>query len=117
MSGAVAVVDDNIALLDSMKFLLATEGYDVVVHGSPAAFLEHSATGLACLIVDQQMPGMKGLELVARLRQDGNHIPVLLMSGLLSTDILAHAARLGVNMVLEKPPEEKDLLRFVRSHV
>lgn len=108
--------DDNTALLHSLKFLLGTEGYVVVAHASALAFLDDRATQPGCLIVDQQMPGMTGLELVARLRAAGTRIPVLLMTGLLSSDMAARAAQLGIEKVLEKPPEPDALLKFVSDY-
>jgi len=79
-AGIVAVVDDDPAVVDSPKFLLEVAGYRVKVHASAAAFLGNGATRPACLILDQHMPQMTGLELVARLRNDGAHTPVLLIT-------------------------------------
>ena len=69
----------------------------------------------ACLIVDQHMPRMTGLDLAERLRDEGAGIPVMLITGSSSPSIVARAALLGVVRVLEKPPEEDDLLSFVNA--
>jgi two-component system, LuxR family, response regulator FixJ len=114
--GAVAVVDDDPAVLDSMKFLLEVAGHRVAIYASAAAFLEDCATRPACLILDQHMPQMTGLELAARLRINGTCIPVLLITGSPSPAIVARAAQLGIEKVLEKPPIEDDLLNFVDAH-
>ena len=109
----VAIVDDNVAILHSMELLLELEGYEVSAHASPASFLADRSMQPACLITDQNMSGMTGLQLVSQLRQQENHIPVLLMCGFLSTDIIERASALGVTRVLEKPLELDDLLEFV----
>lgn len=118
MSGSrvVAVVDDDLAVLDSLKFLLETAGYTVAGYSSATAFLEDRVTSPACLIVDQHMPAMTGLELVARLRQAAASVPVLLITGSPSAAIVARANQLGVEM-LEKPPAEDDVLTFIDAHV
>jgi two-component system response regulator FixJ len=116
-SSIVAIVDDNAAILQSMEFLLELEGYEVIVYASPASFLDDRTTQPACLIIDQNMPGMTGLQLITRLRQQENHIPILLMCGFLSTDIIARASELGVTRVLEKPLEPDNLLEFVAGFV
>jgi DNA-binding response OmpR family regulator len=71
------------------------------------------------VILDQRMPGLSGLDLraVRRLRAGlGAAGPkVLLISALLSDDLRARAARLGVCEVLEKPIDPDRLLRVVRS--
>ena len=114
-TGAVAVVDDDPAVLDSLRFLLEVAGHKVASYGSAMAFFADRAAKHACLILDHHMPQMTGLELVARLRGAGTNIPVLLITGSPSPAIIARAAQLGIK-VLEKPPDEDDLLRFVNAH-
>jgi two-component system response regulator FixJ len=116
-SRVVAIVDDDSAVLDSLKFLLEVVGYAVATYPSAHAFLSDGATTPACLIVDHHMPGMTGLDLVQRLRDDGANTPVLLITGSSTPAIVARAARLGVEKVLEKPPEEDDLLAFVQAWI
>ncbi len=114
--GVVAIVDNNIALLDSLKFALETEGYQVSSYSSPTLFLDDPTIRPACLIVDYDLPDMRGLDLVARIRQEGTHVPVLLLTGLLSSDVVARAAGLGVEAVLEKPADVDELLKFVGEY-
>jgi FixJ family two-component response regulator len=114
--GPVAIVDDDPAVLDSLKFLLEVAGHVVVIYASAAKFLEDMVTRPACLIVDQHMPGMTGLELTERLRRLGSAIPVMLITGSPSAAIVAKAGQLDVETVLEKPPTEGELLRFVEAH-
>jgi two-component system response regulator FixJ len=113
---AVAIVDDDAAVLDSLKFLLEVAGHQVDIYGSAAAFLENHALRPACLILDHHMPRMTGLELAARLRTAGMATPILLISGAVSPAIITHAARIGIDKVLEKPPTEDDLLTFVDAY-
>ncbi len=114
--GAVAVVDDDPAVLDSLRFLLEVVGHRVATYASAAAFLADRATRHPCLILDHHMPQMTGLELAAKLRTAGEAIPVLLITGSPSPAIVARAAELGIEKVLEKPPDENDLLSFVNTH-
>ncbi len=59
------------------------------------------------------MPRQTGLELLARLREDGRTLPVLLVTGSPSPDIVARAGALGVDRVLEKPVSDEGLMEFV----
>lgn len=61
------------------------------------------------------MRQMTGLELTARVRADGIHIPVLLITSALSPDILARAEEIGIERILEKPPTEADLISFITA--
>lgn len=109
----VAVIDDDPAVLDSMKFLLEVAGYSVSAFSSAMEFLERDTPEPTCLILDQNMPQMTGSELVARLRTDGRNIPVLLITGSPSSALTALASRLGIEKVLEKPPTENELFSFI----
>jgi two-component system, LuxR family, response regulator FixJ len=115
-SGVVAVVDDDIAVLESLRFLLETAGYTVAAYHSATAFLDDRSSQPACLIVDQHMPLMTGLELVAHLQREEVGVPALLITGAPSGAIAARADQLGVAM-LEKPPAESDVLAFIGAHV
>lgn len=112
----VAVVDDDPAVLDSLRFLLEVAGHRVVTYGSAAEFLRNQASKPSCLILDHHMPEMTGLELAARLRNERADVPVLLITGSPSPAILARAAQPGIEVVLEKPPDDEELLQFVDTH-
>jgi two-component system response regulator FixJ len=113
---AVAIVDDDQAVRDSLKFLLEVAGHTVGTYASAVAFLEDRAVQPRCMILDQHMPQLTGLDLAARLRTDGIGIPILLISGALSPGIVARAAELGIEKVLGKPPTEYELLEFVNAY-
>lgn len=115
--GIVAIVDDDPAALDSLKFLLEVIGYQVATYATAAQFLDDHANAPACLIIDQNMPGMTGLELAQKLRDGGDDIPILLITGSPSPAIVARATQLGIVNVLEKPPEESDLLGFINAYL
>jgi two-component system, LuxR family, response regulator FixJ len=112
----VAVIDDDAAVLDSLKFLLEIRGHAVAAYASAAAFLNDHTMDPACLILDHRMPQMTGLELAARLRAAGRSIPILLLSAQLSSAIIAQADKLGIEKVLSKPAAKDELLRFIDSH-
>jgi two-component system response regulator FixJ len=114
--GAVAVVDDDPAVLDSFKFIFEVVGHEVDIYASALAFLEDGGARSVCMILDQHMPQMTGLELAARLRREGSKIPILLITGAPSTTIVARANALGIEKVLEKPPTDGDLFAFVDAY-
>ena len=115
-SHVIAVIDDDPAVLDSLKFLLESAGYTVAAYSSASAFLDDRLARPACLIVDQHMPAMTGLDLVAHLRQAAAPIPALLITGAPSPAIAARASQLDIEM-LEKPAGENDVLKFIDAHL
>jgi two-component system response regulator FixJ len=115
-SGAVAVVDDDDAVRESLQFLLEAAGYDVHGYRSAQAFLpEADHYHWRCLLIDQHMPCVTGLELVAQLRGTGHATPALLITGSKTAEMDGRAAALGVTAVLEKPLADTDLLRYLAA--
>jgi two-component system response regulator FixJ len=109
----VAVVDDDPAVLESFRFILEMAGYAVSTYPSAMAFLAAKERQPHCLILDHHMPMMTGLELARALRNNGSTLPVLLITAAPSAAIAERAEEIGVAAVLEKPPAEDELLRFV----
>jgi FixJ family two-component response regulator len=114
----VAVIDDDNDVGDVLGGLLETMGYQVETYRSGTDFLAGAQFGqLACLVVDQNMPRMTGLEMIERLTDRGINIPSLLITGMHDMDIERKAASLGVMTVLEKPMSHHELLRFISVSV
>jgi two-component system response regulator FixJ len=111
--GKIAIVDDDAAARDSLRLLLEILGHPAETFESAAEFLKADLEHFPCLISDYQMPYMSGLELAEKLRADGANLPILLITGSSSPDILARAAKIGIDRVLEKPTNDEDLLDFL----
>lgn len=110
----VAVIDDDADVGDVLGGLLETMGYQVETYRSGTDFLSGARFAtLACLVVDQNMPKMTGLEMIESLSTRGVSIPALLITGNQDAEIERKAASLGVLTVLEKPMSHRELLRFV----
>jgi FixJ family two-component response regulator len=63
----VIVVDDDPAVRNSLKFSLEVEGFTVHEFSGGAELLQDAERcGAGCLVIDEQMPGMTGLQAVAR---------------------------------------------------
>lgn len=113
-SRCVAVVDDDMGVRDSLRFLLETAGFRVLTYNSADQFLNAAGCGCAgCLILDHNMPLVSGLELLAELRSRGIMLPVVLITAAASAELRGRAAALGAGLVLTKPLTGDDLLGFV----
>jgi len=110
----IAIVDDDDAVRDSIRFLLEMAGYSVRVYDSPRRLLANGWGDLDCLVIDQHMPGATGLEVLTRLRDDNAHLPAVLITGSTSTDLERRAAELGARLLV-KPLVEDDLLGLLNS--
>jgi two-component system, LuxR family, response regulator FixJ len=99
----IVVVDDDAAVRNSLKFSLEIEGFAVRVYATGADLLNTAdLAGCACLVVDQNMPGMSGLDLVAELRGRRAWVPAILTTSHPSAAVRNRAAHAGISIV-EKP--------------
>ena len=112
---AVAIVDDDDAVRESLRLLLETAGHVVETFATAVEFLKSEILHFVCVISDNRMAPISGLELIERLRARGIGIPVALVTASVSPDVIARAEDLGVERVLEKPAAARDLLDFVNS--
>lgn len=117
-SGIVAVVDDDDDVGEVLGGLLEAMGYQVETYRSGTDFLADAKFDrLACVVVDQNMPRMTGLQMIEHLSERGVTIPALLITGIHDVDVERKAASLGVMTVLEKPMSHHELLRFISVSV
>jgi two-component system response regulator FixJ len=110
----VVIVDDDAAVCGSLKFSLELEGFVVRAYGNAAEFLNADESGCDCLVVDQRMPGMSGMELIAALRTLEVRTPAILLISQPNPSLVARAAKAAVPIV-EKPLFGNALLERIRE--
>jgi FixJ family two-component response regulator len=116
-SPEIVVVDDDAAVRNSLKFSLEIEGFAVRTYASPSEVLSGATPPAgACLVVDQNMPGMSGLSLLAALRRRGVQTPAILVSAHVTASLRDEAARAGLPVV-EKPFLGNVLLDGIRAAI
>src|SRR5579863_402705 len=110
----VAIVDDDGDVRDVLDALLEQAGHTVRTYQSGRQLLDDPALGdVACLIVDQNMPGMSGLDLLTALETAGRTIPSILITGVPDEDIAEEARAIGAIEVFGKPIDFARLLQLV----
>ena len=103
-SHVVLVVDDDLAVRESLKFALELEGLEVHACACGADLLVHpQLMHAACLLVDYHMPGMDGFEVLRTLKARDCRTPVILITGNATVAVRRRAALAGVRHVVEKP--------------
>jgi two-component system response regulator FixJ len=111
----VCVVDDDPAVLTSLKFALELEGF--VVHTFPDAqsLLRKPEFGRqASLVVDYRLPDTNGLDLLQRLRAKGATGPAIIITSYPSDDLRRRAAASSIPIV-EKPFLDNSLIAAIRE--
>jgi two-component system, LuxR family, response regulator FixJ len=111
----VALIDDDPAVLDSLKLYLERQGIAVACFASADAFVVGSGDGFDCVVADVRMPGLSGLDLVRRFAAQSRATPVILITGHGDIDMAVAAIKLGAFDFIEKPFDEIRLLEAVRN--
>ncbi|MDR6286459.1 FixJ family two-component response regulator [Methylopila jiangsuensis] len=114
----VIVVDDDAAVRQALRFALEQEGLEVRDYADGGELLaEAELPRHACLLIDQFMPAMSGVDLVRRLRRRHVRLPAILMTGRSSRELRESASRAGFACVLEKPLDDGALMDTIRSEL
>jgi len=110
----VIVIDDDDAVLNALGFALDTAGFASQQFASAAAALQAGTLDqAACLVIDQSLPDIQGLDLLARLRRHGVSTPAVIITSSPSAAVLAQARMLGAP-VIEKPLLDDALFACIR---
>jgi len=111
----VLVVDDDRAVRNSLKFSLELEGFAVRLYADGRQLLDDPQLPAdGCLIVDQGLAGMSGLDVVAAIRRRGMANPTVLITANASRKLSNRAAMAGV-AVIEKPFFDNALVDAIRA--
>jgi FixJ family two-component response regulator len=115
-TGYVFIVDDDAAVLDSMRMMLETAGYSVATFHGAEDFLEICTPDTrGCLILDVNMPNMDGPTLQEELNRRGLHLPIIFLTGHGTIPLTVRTLKAGAVDFLVKPLSGSLLLERVRE--
>ncbi len=111
----VHVVDDDLAVRQSLSFLLASDGLPVRLYESADAFLAKVGELTAgCIVTDVRMPGTDGIAFMRALRDRGIGLPVIVMTGHADVPLAVEAMKQGALDFVEKPFDDQGFLDTIR---
>lgn len=113
---SVAVVDDDEAVRDSIRWMLEGQRFKVNSFSSAESFLalwQPGSTG--CVVLDIRMPGMTGIELHDELLRRGFHQPIIFITGHADVQMAVSRMKHGAIDFLEKPFNHQQLFSLVTS--
>lgn len=119
LSTKVLVVDDSIAIVNSLVAILGISGFEVdtAFNASDALRKIHN-NAYDVVVCDIEMPGLTGLEFLSKVRTEfGRELDVILMTGYLEHDYFIEAIRLGASDFIRKPIDTKLMIRSIRELV
>ncbi|MDH3473995.1 MAG: response regulator [Rhodospirillales bacterium] len=112
----IFIVDDDEAVQDSLRALLESADLKVAAYGSGRDFFAAFEKGSpGCVVLDIDLPGMNGLEVMRQLAEIDADMPVILISGRYGADALTRRHNGAALAVLEKPMRQDLLLRTIEE--
>ena len=112
----VLVIDDEESVRSSLKMIFEYEGYEVVLAANGEAGLKIAERESPDLIfLDIKMPQMDGMEVLKRLKETDEAVPVIMISGHGDVSTAFSASKLGAYSFIEKPPETERILLEARN--
>lgn len=112
----VHIVDDDVAVRQSMAFLFATAGISTRLHELARAFLASGfESGSGCIVTDIRMPEMDGIELQKELKNRSCTMPVIVITGHGDVPLAVAAMKEGAVEFIEKPFDDAAIIKAVRT--
>ena len=112
----IYIVDDDEAIRDSLRLMLNLAGLQTQLFASGEEFLEAVVSPLSgCVLLDINMPGLSGLEVMKRLRDEGFGNPVVIVTGDAHPKIKSETVEAGAFAILNKPLRKQLLLDTVQQ--
>jgi putative nucleotidyltransferase with HDIG domain len=100
----ILIVDDERSICEILGQYLQKKGYTVTIAQSAERALELMGNvGIDLVVTDIKMPGISGVELLKRIKEKDNSLPVLITTGFPTLDSAIDALKFGANDYLTKP--------------
>jgi two-component system response regulator PhoP len=110
------IVEDHIGMADQIYRGLCDRGFNAkVVDNGEDGLHELMEIDYSLAVVDLGLPGISGLELIKRLRQAGNRIPVVVLTARDDVESIVQAMEAGADDYLKKPVYMEELIAHIQA--
>jgi len=112
---SVLIVDDEAAILDTLRILLRNEGFEPhVALGGRKALEQLDALHPDIVLTDIRMPNVGGAEVLAAARESDPDVPVILMTAQATLQSAMQAVNAGAFYYIQKPFRNDELVAILR---
>jgi FixJ family two-component response regulator len=114
----VFVVDDDVAVRESLELLIVSAGWQPETFSSAEEFLARPRASTACcLVLDVNLPELNGLDLQKRIAADRIDMPIIFITGYGDVPMTVKAMKAGAVEFLTKPFADEVLLSAIRNAI
>ncbi len=112
----ILVVDDSKTQRMLARMILESEGYEVVeAEDGPGALAAASQESPDCILLDLNLPGESGQEVMQALHQEGHSMPVIIFSAGVDESTKRECLQIGAAAVIDKPDDAKQLDELIQG--
>jgi two-component system response regulator FixJ len=112
----ICIIEDDLAVRESQRLMLELHGYRVEEFEDGVQFLARGHfENVLCIILDVNLPGESGLQILSRLRSWAVATPTFIVTGRADAGVRKEAKRLDVLALFEKPLPARELLAAVET--
>jgi len=112
----VCLVDDDAGVRNTLRLVMKEANIPLISFTGSQDFLDHfQPDDIGCILLDLRLPGMSGLDIQDALRERGQAIPIILLTGHADVPVTVQAVKGGAIDVIEKPFQEDELIERVRA--
>jgi len=109
-------VDDEIKFLESISKRLELKNFDVTSATTGQEAIESAENGLFDVaVVDFQMPGMDGAQVLKTLKEKHRYLEIIMLTGHATIDSAVECTKLGAFKYLEKPYDFENLVEVIKQ--
>ena len=110
------IVEDEKKIADTLKFGLSEYGYEVeVAYDGMIGLHLFNASEFDLIILDINLPGLNGYELCKAIRQKDRHVPIIMLTSMITLNDKVEGYDAGTDDYMVKPFEFKELLLKIRA--
>jgi FixJ family two-component response regulator len=110
----VAIIDDDESMQRALVALMQSLGHSARSFSSAEAFIEGGQIEIFdCIITDLQMPGMSGVELMARLNRERYNVPIVAITAQKQPGLEGRVLAAGAKSLVYKPFDADTLVDCV----
>lgn len=114
MTKRITLVEDDEAVRESLCAVLDSWDYDVHEFEDGESLLEAGIPpGTDCVLLDVRLPGIDGISLLSKIREDDPSTPILILTGHGDISMAVTALKSGAQDFIEKPYSDEDLIRRI----
>jgi two-component system CheB/CheR fusion protein len=111
----IFIIDDDDGIRAVIRSILEEKNWAVEDYATGEDFLKAYSPGRkGCILIDVSLPGMTGLDLLARLNRQDNKLPAIIITGHSDVPMAVQAMKGGASDFIEKPISQEELVASIQ---